>query len=136
MSFQNEKIWSISENQKAYYNCIIISIKTDCIHTYFFLSNPVNTSKIFLYQTFYYHFQSKKEIVLCIVLSKIAALLLLGGRISYFWFKIYLKYTLNNTCNITRQFQLVYFLTCISLIILNEVSMQNKENIVIVNIML
>lgn len=46
----------MNEDQKVYYNCIIISIKTNYIYTYFSFSNLKNTSKTFFYLAFYHHF--------------------------------------------------------------------------------
>ena len=113
----DEKIQSMKEDQKACYDRIVTSVETDCIRTHFFLSGPAGTSKIFLYQAFCHHFRSKKEIVLCVASSGIAALLLLGGRTLHFRFKIPLECTPNGTCNITRQSLLASLLTRTSLII-------------------
>ncbi len=126
--FRDEKIQRMNEDQRACYDRIITSVETDRTQAHFFLSGPAGTGKTFLYQALCHHFRSKREIFLCVASSGIAALLLPGGRTSHSRFKIPLECTPNGTCNITRQSQLASLLTRASLIIWDEVLMQNKEN--------
>lgn len=131
--FRDEKIQSMNEDQRGCYGRIIIAVETDRTHAHFFLSNPAGTGKTFLYQALCHHFRSKRHIVLCVASSGIAALLLPGGRTSHSRFKTPLECTPNGTSNITRQSLLAALSTRTSLIIWDEVPMQNKKNFAAVN---
>lgn len=93
--FWYEKMQNMNENQKNYYDGIIIAIKTNNRYTYFFFSSFADISKIFFYQ-------SKRYIVVYITLSGIDPLLLPNRRIFYFELKIPPKNTPNDTYNIIR----------------------------------
>jgi hypothetical protein len=58
---------------------------------HFFLQGYTGTGKIFLYNAIYNHFRAKNEIIICVALLGIAALLFPGGSISYSRFYILLN---------------------------------------------
>jgi ATP-dependent DNA helicase PIF1 len=55
---------------------------------YFFLQGYTNISKTFLYNAIYNHFRVKKEIIIYVTLSGIAALFFPGGSTSHSRFYI------------------------------------------------
>jgi chromosomal replication initiation ATPase DnaA len=58
----------------------------------FFLHGPGGTGKTFVYNTLCHYLRSECKIVLCVALSGIAAILLLGGRTAHSMFKIPLRF--------------------------------------------
>jgi hypothetical protein len=59
---------------------------------YFFLQGYANTHKTFFYNVIYNHFRAKDEIIICVILSGIAALFFFGGSTSYSRFYILLNF--------------------------------------------
>jgi ATP-dependent DNA helicase PIF1 len=88
---------------------------------YFFLQGYADTGKTFLYNVICNHFRVKKEIIICVVLSGIAALFFPGGSTSHSRFCILLNFTQGNQCNISKGTQVVGLLERASLIIWDKV---------------
>ncbi|SAM00063.1 hypothetical protein [Absidia glauca] len=73
------------------------------------------------------YWRSKRKIVLCVASSGIASLLLSGGTTSHFRLKIPLKVNETSTCSITKNSKLAELLRMTTLLIWDEVPMQNKS---------
>ncbi|SAM09603.1 hypothetical protein [Absidia glauca] len=93
----------------------------------FFLHGPAGTGKTFVYNTLCNYWRSKRKIVLCVASSGIASLLLSGGTTSHFRLKIPLKVNETSTCSITKNSKLAELLRMTTLLIWDEVPMQNKS---------
>lgn len=124
----------LNQDQKLAFDTIVSAIE-DRVDTYdifqennscFFLHGPAGTGKTFVYTTVCNYFRSKKKIVLCVASSGIAALLLPGGTTSHFRFKIPLLLDEDSSCFIKKNSQLADLLRQTTLIIWDEVPMQNK----------
>jgi hypothetical protein len=83
----------MNEGQRHCFDIIIAAVEQNSISAYFFLQDYANTGKTFLYNVIYNHFRAKEEIIICVTLSGIAALLLPGGNIFYSRFYIPLNFT-------------------------------------------
>jgi hypothetical protein len=92
----------------------------------FFLQGPAGTDKTFVYTTICNYFRSTKKIVLCAASSGTAALLLPGGTTSHFRFKIPLQISADSSCYIKKKGHLADLIRKTTLIIWDEVPMQNK----------
>jgi len=66
----------------------------------FYLQGLSKTSKTFLYKAFCYYYYSLSCNVLCIILTRITALLLLNKQIAYLCFKILIQLYKSITCNV------------------------------------
>ncbi|POS81880.1 hypothetical protein EPUL_005599, partial [Erysiphe pulchra] len=94
----------------------------------FFLQGAAGTGKTFLYKTLCGLYKSQSKIVLCVASSGIAALLLQNGRTAHSVFRISLDCLENVVCNIGGQDHLADLLRQTSLIIWDEVTMQQKND--------
>jgi ATP-dependent DNA helicase PIF1 len=92
----------MNESQRYYFNIIIAAVEQNPISAHFFLQSYTNTGKTFLYNAIYNHFRAKEEVIICVALSGIAALLLPGGSTSHSRFCIPLNSTQGNQCNISK----------------------------------
>ncbi|SAM01868.1 hypothetical protein [Absidia glauca] len=81
----------------------------------------------FVYNTLCNYWRSRRKIVLCVASSGIASLLLSGGTTSHFRLKIPLKVNETSTCSITKNSKLAELLRMTTLLIWDEVPMQNKS---------
>jgi len=90
------------------------------------LQGPAGTGKTFLYNCLCSHLRAQGKIVLCVASSGIAAQLLPGGRTAHSSFKIPLSNDVNAVCNITPNSNLGQLIQKTSLIIWDEVPMQDK----------
>ena len=77
--------------QRKAFTAIIRKIEQDPERAHFFLQGAGRIGKTFLYTVIYAYYRAKGDIVLCVALLGITALLLLGNRTSYSRFKIPLK---------------------------------------------
>jgi ATP-dependent DNA helicase PIF1 len=92
-------------------------VEQNPMSAHFFLQGYTDTGKTFLYNAIYNHFRAKKEIIICVTSSDIAALLLPGGNTSHSRFCIPLNSTQGNQCNISKDTQTAGLLERASLII-------------------
>jgi hypothetical protein len=81
----------MNEGQRHYFDIIIAAVEQNLISAYFFLQDYIGTGKIFLYNAICNHFRAKKEIIICVTLLGIAALLFSSGNTSYSRFCISLN---------------------------------------------
>jgi hypothetical protein len=94
----------------------------------FFLHSAGGTSKTFLYNTLCYHLCSQNKIVLCVTSSRIAALLLQGGRTAHSCLKIPIPCHEASVCNIPKTSQLAELIHMTDLVIWDEAPMQHHHN--------
>ena len=118
-----ENIPHFNQGQHAAFDEIIKAVDEQSGQT-FFLHGPGGTRKTFTYTILCYHFCSKGKIVLCVALSGIAVLLLIGGRTAHSCFKIPLKIHKNSMCPISKNDELADLLHITDLIIWDEAPMQ------------
>uniref|UniRef100_A0A0D3CY09 ATP-dependent DNA helicase n=1 Tax=Brassica oleracea var. oleracea TaxID=109376 RepID=A0A0D3CY09_BRAOL len=85
------------------------------------------TGKSFLYQTIISRLRSRKQIVLLVASSRIAALLLPNGRTNHSRFDILLKLDENKLCNIKPNTMLAKLIEKTDLIIWDEAPMTHKH---------
>jgi ATP-dependent DNA helicase PIF1 len=71
-------------------------VEQNPMSAHFFLQDYANTGKTFLYNAICNHFRIKKEIIICVTLSGIAALFFPGGSTSHSRFCIPLNSTQGN----------------------------------------
>jgi hypothetical protein len=123
----NKRYSVLNQDQKLAFDTIIASIEDiQENNSCFFLQGPAGTGKTFVYTTICNYFRSKKKIVLCVASSGIAALLLPGGTTSHFRFKIPLQINADSSCYIKKKGHLADLIRKTTLIIWDEVPMQNK----------
>ena len=126
---------SLNVEQRACYERILDSV-TQPVATQFFLQGPAGTGKTFLYRCLCGTLCAQGKIVLCVASSGIAAQLMPGGIISHSRFRIPLDIHEDAVCSITRTSDLAALLKATSLIIWDEVPMQNKHCITAVDLRL
>ncbi|OBZ84055.1 ATP-dependent DNA helicase pif1 [Choanephora cucurbitarum] len=95
-------------------------------NAYCFLHGPADTGKAFVYNDLCNYFRSQEKIVLCVASSGIVSLLLSGERTSHFRLKIPITINETSLCYITKKGHLADLLRGTTLIICDEVPMQNK----------
>ncbi|KAF5190259.1 Atp-dependent dna helicase, partial [Thalictrum thalictroides] len=118
----------LSNGQKAAYDTIVSSIESGLEENVFFLQGAAGTGKTFVYKTLCGLYRSQGKIVLCVASSGIAALLLPNGRTAHSLFRIPLDCPENAVCSIGGQDNLADLIRKTSLIIWDEVTMQQKNN--------
>jgi Holliday junction resolvasome RuvABC ATP-dependent DNA helicase subunit len=82
----------MNEGQRYCFDIIIAAVEQNPINAHFFLQGYAGTGKTFLYNAICNHFRAKEEIIICVALLGIAALLLPGGSTSYSRFCILLNF--------------------------------------------
>lgn len=92
----------------------------------FFLHGPAGTGKTFTDKTLCYVLRGAQKIVLCCASSGIAALLLPKGRTAHSTFKIPIELFEGKLCAVSKNSDLAELLCQTSLIIWDEVPMQDK----------
>ena len=120
---------SFNEGQRRAFDTIVSGIADaplDGDPPVFFLHGPGGTGKTYLYRGICHYFRSRGKIVLCVASSGIAALLLPGGRTAHSRFKIPIDLTDESLCNMQRGTTLSALLQATSLIIWDEVPMQDR----------
>nr|VDD60369.1 unnamed protein product [Brassica oleracea] len=113
-------------DQRAIYESVLDSVdKMD--GKLFFVYGAGGTGKTFLHQTIISMIRSRKQIVLSVASSGIAALLLPNGRTSHLRFNIPLKLTEDKLCNIKPGTMLAELIEKTDLIIWDESPMTHKH---------
>jgi hypothetical protein len=121
-----EHIAMLNNEQRHAYDDIIDSILQQRGRL-FFLHGPGGTGKTFVYKTSAYYIRSRGLIALCVASSGIAALLLPGGRTSHSMFKIPVEGLCEqSTCSVEKRTQRAALFREVSLIIWDEVVMQDR----------
>jgi hypothetical protein len=83
----------MNEGQRHCFDIIIIAVEQNPMSAHFFLQDYTDIGKTFLYNAIYNHFRAKKEIIIYVALSGIAALFFPGGSTSHSRFYILLNFT-------------------------------------------
>ncbi|CAN6861890.1 unnamed protein product [Brassica oleracea] len=116
----------LNADQRAIYESVLDSVdKMD--GKLFFVYGASGTRKTFLYQTIISRIRSRKQIVLLVAYSGIAALLLPNGRTAHSRFNIPLKLTEDKLCNIKLRTMLAELIEKTDLIIWGEAPMTHKH---------
>ncbi|CAN6835653.1 unnamed protein product, partial [Brassica oleracea] len=116
----------LNAQQRAIYESVLDSIdKKD--GKLFFIHGAWGTGKTFLYQTIISRLRSRKQIVLPVASSGIAALLLPNGRTAHSRFNIPLKLDEDKLCNIKPGTMLAELIEKTDLIIWDEAPMTHKH---------
>ena len=116
----------LNADQRAIYESILDSVdKKD--GKLFFVYGTCGTGKTLLYQTIISRIRSKKQIVLPVASSGIAALLLPNGRTAHSRFNIPLNLTENKLCNIKPGTMLAELIEKTDLTIWDEAPMTHKH---------
>jgi ATP-dependent DNA helicase PIF1 len=123
----------MNEGQRHCFNIIIAAVEQNLISAHFFLQGYASTGKTFFYNAICNHFRAKKEIIICVALSGIAALLFPGENTSHSRFCILLNFTQSNQCNISKGTQATDLLKRALLIIWDKMLMQNKYDFKTIN---
>ncbi|XP_013657903.1 ATP-dependent DNA helicase pif1-like [Brassica napus] len=116
----------LNAEQRAIYESVLNSVdKKD--EKLFFVHGAGGTGKTFLYQTIISRLRSRKQIVLPVASSGIAALLLPNGRTAHSRFNIPLKLDEDKLCNIKPGTMLAELIEKTDLIIWDEAPMTHKH---------
>ncbi|RIA04643.1 hypothetical protein BRARA_K01104, partial [Brassica rapa] len=116
----------LNPDQRAIYEAVLDSVdKKD--GKLFFVYGAGGTGKTFLYQTIISRIRSRKQIVLPVASSGIAALLLPNGRTAHSRFNIPLKLSEDKLCNIKPGTMLAELIENTDLIIWDEAPMTHKH---------
>jgi hypothetical protein len=116
---------TLNADQRTAFDTIVAGV-ADESNRLFFVHGWGGTGKTYLYKVLCHHYRSQGKIVLCVASSGIAALLLPGGRTAHSRFKIPVDLEPDSLCNIPRGTELAGLLQRVSLIIWDEVPMQNR----------
>jgi hypothetical protein len=92
----------------------------------FFVYGSGGTDKTFVWTTLLSCLRGQGKIILAIASSRIASLLLLGGRTAHSRFKIPIDLHDESTCNITQQMKVAELLRKADLIIWDEAPMMHR----------
>jgi hypothetical protein len=93
----------------------------------FFVYGSGGTSKTYVWTMLMSHLRGQSKIVLAIASSRIASLLLLGGRTAHSRFKIPIDLYDESTCNITQQMKVAELVRKVDLIIWDEAPMMHHR---------
>jgi ATP-dependent DNA helicase PIF1 len=96
--------------------------KSEC----FFVDGPGGTGKTFLYNTLLATIRSSGKIAVAVASSRIAVLLIIGGRTAHSRFKIPLKVNESSTCNISQNSKEARLINLAKLIIWDEAPIIHK----------
>ncbi len=119
---------TFNEEQKTAYNTVFDSAMNEQGKVVF-LHSAGGGGKTFVCNTIAAAVRAKGQIVLTCASSSISAILLVGGHTSHSTFKIPIPSYDDTTCNIHRGTHLAELLCRTSLIIWDEVPMQNQHDI-------
>ncbi|CAN7132097.1 unnamed protein product, partial [Brassica rapa subsp. narinosa] len=116
----------LNADQRAIYDSVLDSVDKKS-GKLFFVNGAGGTGKTFLYQTIISRLRSKKQIVLPVASSGIAALLLPNGRTAHSRFNIPLKLSEDKLCNIKPGTMLAELIEKTDLIIWDKAPMTHKH---------
>jgi hypothetical protein len=114
-----------NDAQRVVYDAVMASVDNNNGKT-FFLHSAGGCGKTFVCNTIAAAVRAQGKIALCVASSGIASLLLEGGRTAHSTFKIPLQVNDTSICSITRRSYTYPLLQETSIIIWDEVPMQNK----------
>ncbi len=104
---------------------IILNVVTNKEGKLFFVYGSGGTGKTFVWTTLLSHLRRQGKIVLAVASSRIASLLLLGGRTAHSRFKFPIDLHNESTCNITQQMKVAKLVRKADLIIWDEAPMMH-----------
>ena len=117
---------SLNIEQRRIYDDVIRSV-INRNGELFFVHGYRGTGKTYLYETIISYLRSKGKIVLVIASSRIASLLLSGGRTAHSRFKISLNIDEHSTCDIKKGTQLARLIEETCLVVWDEASMCHRH---------
>ena len=121
----NQRIPTLNNGQHAAFDAIVNAVETKSGQT-FFLHGPGGTGKhTYVYNTLCHFLCGQGKIVICVALSGIASLLLMGGRTSHSTFKIPIEIHEGSTCSIVKHSDLAGLIRAADLVIWDEAPMQH-----------
>jgi len=106
---------------------IILNVVTNKEGKLFFVYGSGGTNKTFVWTTFLSRLRGQGKIMLAVASSRIASLLLLGGRTAHSRFKISIDLHDESTCNITQHIKVVKLVLKADLIICDETPMIHRQ---------
>ncbi len=116
----------LNDDQRSAYE-IILNVVTNKKGKLFFVYSNGGTGKIFVWTTIMSYLQGQGKIVLVVASSRIASLLLLGGKTAHSRFKILIDMHDESTCNITQQMKVAKLVRKANLIIWDEALMMHRR---------
>jgi hypothetical protein len=116
----------LNDDQRSAYE-IILNIVTNKEGKVFFMYGSGGTGKTFVWTTFLSRLRGQGKIVLTVASSRIASLLLMGGRTAHSRFKIPIDLHDESTCNITQQMKVAELVRKTDLIIWDEAPMMHRR---------
>jgi hypothetical protein len=116
----------LNDDQRSAYE-IILNIVTNKEGKVFFMYGSGGTGKTFVWTTFLSRLRGQGKIVLAVASSRIASLLLMGGRTAHSRFKIPIDLHDESTCNITQQMKVAELVRKTDLIIWDEAPMMHRR---------
>jgi Cdc6-like AAA superfamily ATPase len=93
---------------------------------FYFVYGYGGTGKTFLWNAIVSRLRSEKKIILTVASSRVASLLLPGGRTTHSRFKIPCDIDVSSTCNIKKGTMLVELIQCASLVVWDEAFMTHR----------
>jgi hypothetical protein len=116
----------LNNDQTAVFDTVTDAISTAPNTAHFFVQGPAGTGKTFLWRCLCAYYRSRREVVLCVASSGIAAILLPGGRTAHSQFRIPIDVHDDSICNVTQNSDLGQLLRRAVLVIWDEVPMQHR----------
>jgi hypothetical protein len=114
----------LNDDQRIAYKTIL-NVVTNKEGKLFFVYGSGGTAKTFVWTTLLSRLRGQGKIVLVVASSRIASLLLMGGRTAHSRFKIPIDLHDESTCNITQQMKVAELVRKANLIIWDEAPMMH-----------
>ncbi len=125
-TYANNAEDKLNDDQCSAYETILNAV-TNREGKLFFVYGSGGTDKTFVWTTLLSRLRGQGKIVLVVASSRIASLLLLGGRTAHSRFKIPIDLHDDSTCNITQQMKVAELVRKVGLIIWDEAPMMHRQ---------
>ena len=125
VSLRDQAVLNLSLEQRDTFDTIIEWTFNSSQTAHFFVHGAAGPGKTFLYETLCYYYCAEDAIILCVASTGIAAQLLPGGRTSHSCFRIPIICLDTSTSHVSARSELADLICRTTLIIWNEVPMQN-----------